>query len=137
MEIEIVKQELRQLRKMNKKVNQSINFEQMYMKRLSILDKNENDREIRYINRRIKALKTVDKIRSETMLEDKYFGILNELPDIKRTISLMLFIQAEDIDKICNALYMDKQVLYNEISKIYKMVWRKINEMESNACSTR
>lgn len=137
MEIEIVKQELRQLRKMNKKVNQSINFEQMYMKRLSILDKNENDREIRYINRRIKALKTVDKIRSETMLEDKYFGILNELPDIKRTISLMLFIQAEDIDKICNALYMDKQVLYNEISKIYKMVWRKINEIESNACSTR
>lgn len=129
MEIEIVKKELRQLRKMNKKVNQSINFEQMYKNRLTILDKKENITEIRYINRRIKALKTIEKIRSEQNLEEKYFGILNELPDIKRTISLMLFIQAEDIEKICNALYMDKQVLYNEISKIYKMVWRKLNDV--------
>lgn len=137
MEIEIVKQELRQLRKMNKKVNQSINVEQMYQKRLSVLNKKENDKEIRCINRRIKALKTIDIIRSEQNLEDKYFCILNELPDIKRTISLMMFIQAEDICKICEALYMDKQVVYNEISKIYKLVWRKINEVESNACSTR
>lgn len=129
MEIEAVKKELRQLRKMNKKVNQSINFEQMYKNRLSILNNKENITEIRYINRRIKALKTIDKIRSEQNLEEKYFGILNELPDIKRTISLMLFIQAEDIEKICNALYMDKQVLYNEISKIYKMVWRKLNDV--------
>lgn len=129
MEIEAVKKELRQLRKMNKKVNQSINFEQMYKNRLTILNKKENISEIRYINRRIKALKTVEKIRSEQNLEDKYFAILNELPDIKRTISLMLFIQAEDIEKICNALYMDKQVLYNEISKIYKMVWRKLNDV--------
>lgn len=129
MEIEAVKKELRQLRKMNKKVNQSINFEQMYKKRLTILDKKENITEIRYINRRIKALKTIDKIRSEQNLEEKYFSILNELPDIKRTISLMLFIQAEDIEKICNALYMDKQVLYNEISKIYKMVWRRLNDV--------
>ena len=129
MEIEVVKKELRQLRKMNKKVNQSINFEQMYKNRLTILNKKENITEIRYINRRIKALKTIDKIRSEQNLEEKYFSILNELPDIKRTISLMLFIQAEDIEKICNALYMDKQVLYNEISKIYKMVWRKLNDV--------
>lgn len=132
MDLKDVKSELKELRKRNQLVNNSVQIEELYKSRLTALSNRnmEDSHEYLTIQKTLEKLQTIEQLKGELALETKYFDIINNLPYTKKNIATKFFLEAKSTIKICNDMFMDQQVLYNELSKIYRIIYKEINKDE-------
>lgn len=125
-----VKKDLKQLRKLNRMIANSLEIEDFYQERIDLLkSKNMHEtKEYKILLVHRDKLKTIPQLQQELELEEKYIDYLNGLTELQRKVAIMWFIEGKTSSHINKTLYISDEYRKSIVSMVYGKVWKTINE---------